>query len=69
LQDEKEQMREFKKESLFVEMKTALQYKEKRCIPFCFNSDGDSYSIKVTIIRTSFNKDTNILLAEAKYKL
>ena len=29
LQDEKGQMREFKKESLFVEMKTALQYKEK----------------------------------------
>ena len=69
LQDEKGQMRECKKESLFVEMKTALQYKEKRCIPFCFNSDGDSYSINATIIRTSFNKDTNILLAEAKYKL
>ena len=60
---------DFKKESLFVELKTALQYMEKRNIPFYFNCRGDSEAIKAKMGRTSFNKDRNILLAEAIYKL
>ncbi|GAB63687.1 putative heme protein [Candidatus Jettenia caeni] len=67
LQDEAGRVEDLKKESFFVEMKTALQYREKRCIPFYFHYDGDSYAIKATIHRISFHKDTDILLAEVKY--
>ncbi len=68
LQDETGRVEDSKRESLFVEMKTALKYKENRNIPFCFDWSKDSYALKANMIRTSFNKDSNILLAETIYK-
>lgn len=58
-----------KSESLFVELKTALPYKGKKCIPFCFCWSENLSVIKATMIRTSFHKDRNILLAETIYNL
>ena len=68
LQDETGRIKDFKEESLFVEMNTALKYKEKRNIPFCFNWGRDPYTLKAELIRTTFNKDSKILLAETTYK-
>ncbi len=56
------------KESLFVEMDTALKYKEKKIIPFCFRCDEDVWILKANMIRTSFHGDTDILLTEVAYK-
>jgi hypothetical protein len=56
------------KESLFVEMSTALKYKEKRIIPFCFHCDEDEWIVKANMVRTSFHGDTDIPLAEVVYK-
>lgn len=58
----------FKKESLFVELKTALQFREKRNIPFSFNYGGDSAMLKAKVVRTSFNEERTVLLAETIYK-
>lgn len=54
---------------LFVEMKTALQYKEKRDISFSFVQNKDAYSIKARISRASLEKDINVLLIESTYAL
>ncbi|MCF6158292.1 MAG: hypothetical protein E3K32_06925 [wastewater metagenome] len=56
------------KKSLFVEMNTALKYKEKMTIPFCFYGNEDVGAVKANMIRTSLYKDTNVLLAETIYK-
>lgn len=55
------------KESLFVETNTALRYKEKRTIPFCFHCDEDEWIVRANMTRTSFHKDTDISLAEVIY--
>lgn len=57
------------RESLFVELKTALPYKGKKCIPFCFRRSENSFVIKATMVRTSFHKDRNVLLAETTRNL
>lgn len=54
---------------LFVETKTALQYKEKRNIPFSFLQNKDAYSIKARVNRTSLDKSINVLLIESTYAL
>ncbi|MDR4507861.1 MAG: cytochrome c family protein [Candidatus Brocadiaceae bacterium] len=64
LRDNTGRIIDFLEESLFVERKTALQYKEKRDVRFCFPGEGESYTIRATMTRTSFRKDVNILLAE-----
>lgn len=69
LQDKTGRIVNSRRESLFVELKTALPYKGKYHMPFCFDWDENSSVIKATMIRTSFNKDRNILLAVASYKL
>ncbi|MDN3514698.1 MAG: hypothetical protein NG747_09890 [Candidatus Brocadia sp.] len=69
LQDKTGRIVDFKTESLFVELKTALQYKEKRTIPFYFNCKEGAETIKAKMVRASFCKDRNILLTEASYKL
>lgn len=56
-------------EGLFVEMKTALQYKEKREIPFSFVQNKDAYSIKAILNRASLDSDTNVSLVESTYAL
>lgn len=60
---------DLKSESLFVELKTALPYRGKKCIPFCFCRSENLSVIKASMIRTSFHKDRNILLAETIYNL
>ncbi|MFN3532223.1 MAG: multiheme c-type cytochrome [Candidatus Brocadia sp.] len=60
---------DLKNESLFVELKTALPYKGKKRIPFCFCWSENLSVIKATMIRNSFHKDRNILLAETIYNL
>jgi hypothetical protein len=68
LMDEAGQIEDFLEESLFVEMNTALKYKEKRNIPFCFNLSMNSYTLKAEMVRTTFNRDSKILLAETTFK-
>ncbi len=60
---------ESKRESLFVELKTALPYKGKKSIPFCFAGGENVSMIKATVVRTSFQKDKDFLLAETTYPL
>ncbi|MDR4507858.1 MAG: cytochrome c family protein [Candidatus Brocadiaceae bacterium] len=67
LQDEEGNMMDVNEESMFVELRTALQYKEKRQVPFCFNWDGKVYAIKVMLVRTSFQGERDILLAEKTF--
>ncbi|KXK31247.1 MAG: putative heme protein [Candidatus Brocadia sinica] len=69
LLDKTGQIIDLKKESLFIELKTALPYKGKKCVPFCFGWNENSSVIKATVIRTSFHKDRNILLSETIHKL
>ncbi len=66
--DETGRVEDSKMESLFVETKTALKYKENKNISFCFNWSKKSYMLKANMIRTSFSKDSNTLLAETTYK-
>lgn len=58
-----------KEESLFVELKTALPHKGKKNIPFRFVWREKISVIKATMVRTSFRKDKNTLLAETTYPL
>ncbi len=69
LQDKAGCILDSKEVSLFVEMKTALQYKEKRDIPFSFVQNKDAYSIKATLNRTSLDKDINVSLIESTHVL
>ena len=69
LQDKAGCILDSKEVSLFVEMKTALQYKEKRDIPFFFVQNKDAYSIKATLNRTSLDKDINVSLIESTHVL
>lgn len=68
LLDETGRIEDRKEESLFVEKKTPLHYREKRTIPFCFPWDGDFFALKAELVRTTFNRDSEILLAETTYK-
>lgn len=61
-------LKDSRMESLFIERGTALQYKEKRHIPFSFRYENGLPLLRATMTRTSFNKDRNILLAERDYK-
>ncbi|HJW87606.1 MAG TPA: multiheme c-type cytochrome [Candidatus Brocadiaceae bacterium] len=54
---------------LFVEMKTALQYKEKRDITFSFIQNKDAYSIKARLNRASLDKSINVSLIESTHIL
>ncbi|MGQ3683683.1 MAG: multiheme c-type cytochrome [Candidatus Loosdrechtia sp.] len=68
LLDMSDQVIGHQKESLFVELKTALKYKEKRIIPFCFQYEEGSWLLRANMARTSFDKDTVITLAEVTYR-
>jgi hypothetical protein len=68
MQDKTGQTKHSQSERLFVETGTALQYKEKRGIPFCFRWDEESYALKASVTRVFFNRKENIPLAETTYK-
>lgn len=69
LQDKAGCILDSKERSLFVEMKTALPYKEKRDIPFSFVQNKDAYSIKAILNRTLPDNDINVSLIESTYAL
>ncbi len=69
LQDKTGGVLDSKEMGLFVEMKTALQYKEKRNIPFSFAQNKDACSIKAMLNRASFEKNINVSLIESTYTL
>lgn len=69
LQDKTGGVLDSKEMGLFVEMKTALQYEEKRNIPFSFVQNKDAYSIKARVNRASLDKSINVLLIESAYAL
>ena len=69
LQDKAGGVLDSKEMGLFVEMKTALQYKEKRDISFSFAQNKDAYSIKARLSRASLDKGINVLLIESTYAL
>ncbi len=58
---------DYREASLFVELKTALHYKEKRMIPFHFTLKENVCTIRAKMIRTSLNRDISIVLAEKIY--
>lgn len=58
---------ETREESLFVELKTALNYGEKRIIPFDFTLKDNYSTIRARMIRTSLNRDSSFILAEKIY--
>ncbi|MBM4055387.1 MAG: hypothetical protein FJ264_12125 [Planctomycetes bacterium] len=53
--------------SLFVELKTALNYGEKRIIQFDFILKENVSSIRAQMLRTSLERDTSFILAEKIY--
>ncbi len=57
----------YRETSLFVELKTALHYKEKRMIPFHFTLKDNVCTLRARMIRTSLNRDISIVLAEKIY--
>jgi len=67
--DETGKILDFRTKSLFVELKTALRYQEKREINFTFPVKDDSYTIRAALNRVSFDRKENHLLAERFYEL